>query len=190
MSRYVCAAIFNEHTVQKYCAVLGMNMAAVNAFEDRVAANYLVNRKDVQPGGVGCVGLSGGGLRSTLLQATCDDIRAAVVVGMMTTYEGLLDHNVVSHTWMLFPSPEWSRHGDWTDLIGCRAPSPLMVQFDKEDTLFTMDGMRAAHRRIAALYRSAGKAKNYVGEFYDGPHKFDVPMQDSAFAWLKSKMTR
>jgi hypothetical protein len=30
------------------------------------------------------------------LQATCDEVRAAVVVGLMSTYEGLLDHNVVS----------------------------------------------------------------------------------------------
>jgi len=57
-----------------------------------------------------------------------------------------------------------------------RAPSPLMVQYDKEDALFSIEGMRAADRRIAKHYQSVGKRKNYVGEFYDGPHKFDVPM--------------
>ncbi len=36
---------------------------------------------------------------------------AAVIVGLMSTYEGLLDHNM-SHTWMLFPFG-WARHGDW-----------------------------------------------------------------------------
>jgi hypothetical protein len=30
-----------------------------------------------------------------------------------------------------------------------------------------------------------GNPQNYVGEFYPGPHKFDLAMQASAFAWLK-----
>jgi hypothetical protein len=47
-----------------------------------------------------------------------------------------------------------------------------------------MEGMKAADRRIAAHYKKAGKPRNYVGKFYDGPHKFDVPMQEDAFAWL------
>jgi dienelactone hydrolase len=188
ISEYNWTAAFHEHTVQKYCHVLGTSMAGIVAYEDRVAAKFLASRGDVRPGGVGCVGLSGGGLRSTLLQATSPDIRAAVVVGLMSTYEGLLDHNVVSHTWMLYPDPAWARRGDWADLVSCRAPSPLMCQYDKEDSLFTMAGMKAADRRIKANYRYAGKPKNYVGEFYPGPHKFDAPMQDSAFAWLKKNL--
>ncbi len=168
MSRYAWAAVFHEHTVQKYCHVLGTTMAGIIAFEDRVAAQYLAHRADVKPGGVGCLGLSGGGLRATLLQATCPDIRASVTVGMMSTYDGLLDQNVISHTWMLFPDPTWSRHGDWPDLAACRAPSPMMVQYDREDTLFTMAGMKAAHKRLAGHYKSVGKPENYTGKFYPG----------------------
>jgi dienelactone hydrolase len=188
ISAYNWCAAFNEHTVQKYCHVLGTSMAGIMAFEDRVAARYLSSRKDVKAGGVGCVGLSGGGLRSSLLQATSDDIRAAVAVGLMSTYEGLLDHNVVSHTWMLYPNPTWSHRGDWADVISCRAPSPLMVQYDNEDALFTLDGMKAADKRIAKHYKSVGKPKNYVGEFYPGPHKFDVPMQTSAWAFFDAHL--
>lgn len=188
MSRYSWTTVFHENTVQKYCQVLGTTMSAIIAYEDRVAANYLASRKDVRSGGVGCVGLSGGGLRSTLLQATHDDIRAAVVVGMMSTYEGLLDQNVVCHTWMLYPDPALARACDWPDLVACRAPSPLMVQFDREDALFSPSGMQSAHRRIAGHYKHVGKPKNYTGEFYDGPHKFDLPMQSSAFMFLEKHL--
>lgn len=183
---YQQASGLHEHLVQKYCHLLGTTLAGVIAYEDRVAAGYLASRKDVRQGphGIGCVGLSGGGLRSTLLRATCPLIHAAVVVGLMTTYEGLLDHNVCSHTWMLFPSPNWSGQGDWTDLAACRAPKPLMVQYDKDDELFTLTGMKAAHKRIAKLYRSVGGGKNYVGQFYPGPHKFDMAMQEDAFDFL------
>ncbi len=178
---------FHEHTVEKYCHLLGTTLAGVVSYEDRVAAEYLASRSDVRSDAIGCVGLSGGGCRSALLQATCDRIRSAVVVGMMSTFEHLLDHDVVTHTWMFLPWG-WARYGDWPDLTACRAPSPLMVQYDLDDGLFTQEGMRSAHERLSAHYRRVGKPDNYVGEFYPGPHKFDLPMQASAFAWLKRQL--
>ena len=63
-----------------------------------------------------------------------------------------------------------------------------MVQYDLEDELFTEPAMRAAHRRIRSHYRSVGKPANYVGRFYPGPHKFDLPMQADAFAWLRRQL--
>ena len=152
--------------------------------EDRITVNYLQSRDDVEAGGVACIGLSGGGNRAALLQATSGSVRAAVIVGMMSTYEGLLDHNVANHTWTLFPHG-WPRHGDWPDLTASRAPSPLLVQYDLEDELFTKDGMVGAHEKLEAHYQRMGQPENYRGEFYPGPHKFDLDMQRSAFAWLK-----
>lgn len=189
IAAYNAATGPHENTVEKYCRVLGTTLSGVISYEDRVSANYLAGRPDVRAGGIGCVGLSGGGLRSGLLQGTCAQIRAAVVVGMMSTYEGLLDHNIVSHTWMLYPG-HWTRFGDWPDLVAGRAPSPLLVQYDREDGLFTMDGMQAADRRLAAHYESVGAAQNYEGQFYDGPHKFDEEMQNAAFAWLARHLGR
>jgi dienelactone hydrolase len=184
---YNAAAWHHEHLIEKYCALLGTTLAGVVSHEDRVAVAYLRSRRDVTGERVGCVGLSGGGCRAALLQATCDRIGAAVVVGMMSTYAGLLDHNVADHTWMLFP-PGWARHGDWPDLAACRAPSPLLVQYDRDDHLFTPAGMHAAHQRIAAHYRHAGRPDAYTGQFYDGPHKFDLAMQQAAFTWLYQQL--
>jgi hypothetical protein len=104
----------------------------------------------------------------------------------MTTYAALLDHNM-SHTWMLFPFG-WSRHGDWPDIAACRAPSPLLVQYDLQDDLFTEDGMREAHTRLQDHYASMGKSDAYVGQFYPGTHKFDLEMQSAAFDWLEEKL--
>ena len=171
--RYNGAAYLHEHLVSKYCTLLGTNLAAVIAFEDRVALNYLRSRKDVYPGRAGCIGLSGGGLRSTLLRATSDHVAACVIAGMMTTYEGLLSDCVAPHTWMLFPAG-WSRRGDWPDLASSSAPSPLLVQYLLDDPQFTVAGMRGADAKIAANYASAGAGQAYLGEFYPGPHRFDL----------------
>lgn len=186
---YNAAAGHHEHLVAKYCNLLGAGMPGVVCYEDRVALNYLRSRGDVIPERVACLGLSGGGNRSAMLLATHGGLRAAAIMGLMTTYEHLLDHNVYSHTWMLYPYA-LSRSMDWSDLAACRAPMPLLVQYDTEDDLFTLDGMRAAHDRLADHYAHAGAPDAYVGQFYPGPHKFDLEMQAAAFAWLKTTLSQ
>lgn len=183
IARYNAAAGHHEHLVEKYCRLLGTTLAGVVCFEDQVAVNYLRGRRDISTDRIGCVGLSGGGCRAALLQATCHQIRASVVVGMMSTYPALLDRHVATHTWMFFPR-DWAAHGDWPDLAACRAPSPLLVQYNRDDPLFPPVGMNDAHQRITDHYRNTGSPDAYRGEFYDGPHKFDSPMQQAAFGWL------
>lgn len=173
----------HEHTVSKYGNLLGTNMAGMVCFEDRVAVNVLLARADVLPERIGCIGLSGGGNRAAMLLATHDAINAAAIVGLMSTYEELLGMDL-SHTWMMFPF-NWARHGDWPDVAACRAPMPLLVQNDLEDELFTAKGMRDAHDRIAAHYGKTSSPEAYLGEFYPGPHKFDLKMQAAAFAWFR-----
>jgi len=183
---YNTASTLHEQLAAKYCNVLGSNLAGVVAFEDRVALNYLLSRADVRADRAGCLGLSGGGNRSALLNATHPAVRAAVIVGLMSTYAELLDHNM-THTWMFFPS-NWARYGDWPDLAACRAPSPLLVQYDLDDNLFTRAGMQAADQRLKAIFAGVGQAESYQGQFYPGPHKFDLEMQTAAFRWLKEQL--
>jgi len=185
LAEYNDLAIPHEHVVSKYCNLLGTSLAGVVAHEDRIAFNYLRSRADVLPDHVSAMGLSGGGNRAGLLRATADGLQAAVVVGLMSTYAGLLDQHVATHTWMFFPFG-WARHGDWPDLVACRAPAPLLVQYDLDDDLFTVAGMHDADARLQKLYQLAGNANGYTGQFYPGPHKFDGPMQTAAFNWLKA----
>jgi dienelactone hydrolase len=174
----------HEHLVEKYLNLVGTGLPGTVCHEDRIALAYLQSRPDVKKQKIACMGLSGGGNRAALLRATAKGLKAAAIIGLMSTYAGLLDHNVVTHTWMFYPSG-WARYGDWPDLAACQAPAPLLVQYDLEDDLFTEQGMRDAHERIAQHYRAAGRPDAYTGQFYPGPHKFDVEMQCAAFNWLK-----
>ncbi len=184
---YNAAAGRHELIFEKTCNLLGTTMAGVVSHEDRIAFNYLGSRPDVDTTRRGCVGLSGGGNRAALLQATHDEVRAAVIVGLMCTYAELVGRLEYTHTWMLYPHG-LPRFGDWPDLAGCRAPSPLLVQYDLEDELFTEAGMRAADRRLAEIYGGAGHPAAYEGQFYPGPHKFDLEMQAAAFSWLHARL--
>ncbi len=184
ITMYNRLAAQHEHLVAKYCTLLGTSLAGVVAYEDRVALGYLKSRPDVDSDHLGCIGLSGGGCRAALLQATCADISVSVIVDMMSTYEELLDRHVAGHTWMFFP-PGLARLGDWPDLAACRAPSPLVVQYSRQDQLFSLKGMTAAHERLGARYLASGAPDKYIGRFYDGPHQFDRAMQADAFEQLK-----
>lgn len=178
--RYDLAAWEHEHEVAKHCALLGTSFAGVVAGEDLAAAAYLRSRPDVTS--VGCVGLSGGGLRAALLGAFDPQVRAVVVAAMVSTYRDLLGGYVGKHTWMLFPSG-LPRLGDWPDLVASRAPAPLMVMYATRDELFPREGMRRAHEIVAGRYRDA--PGRYEAVFADAAHSFDVPMQERAFVWLE-----
>jgi hypothetical protein len=114
--------------------LLGTNIAAVVAYEDRVALNYLRERSDVLAERAGCIGLSGGGLRAAILRATHDLLGPCVIAGMMSTYDELIDRCVAPHTWMLFPAG-WSQRGDWPDLAASAAPAPLLIQYLLDDAV-------------------------------------------------------
>ena len=182
VAHYNAAAWHHENVVEKYCTLLGTTMAAVVAREDRIALSVLRARADTTDR-IGAVGLSGGGCRAALLRATSPHVTAAVVVGMMSTYDALLDRDVVNHTWMLMP-PGLAGRVDWPDVAACRAPAPLLVQYARDDAILPLAGSLAAHARLTAHYADAGAPAAYTGQVVDGPHAFDAAMQADAFAWL------
>ncbi|MFG1943524.1 hypothetical protein [Nonomuraea sp. NPDC048826] len=179
--RYDVAAGHHEHVLEKYCRLLGTSFAGVVAGEDLAAAACLRALPGVGP--VGCLGLSGGGLRAALLGAFDPGVAAVAVAAMTSSYGDLLDGYVAAHTWLLFP-PGLSRVCDWPALVAAGAPRPLLVQYASADELFPGRGMRRAHEAIARRYPGGG----YEGVFFDAGHVFDVPMQERAFGWLAAHL--
>lgn len=185
--RYHGAAYLHENHIAKYCDLLGTSLAAVTAYEDRVALNYLASRDEIDPNRIAGVGFSGGGLRAALLGATANRLAARVVAGMMSTYEKMLSRHIIPHTWMLFPAG-WSRVGDFPDWAGCAAPKPLLLQSAHGDQMFPETGLREADARIRLYYDQTGEPDAYRPLFYGGSHRFDLQMQDDAIGWLREHL--
>ncbi|WP_167524875.1 dienelactone hydrolase family protein [Micromonospora taraxaci] len=190
---YDRAARSHEEQVAKYCMLLGISISELVAREDRLAALYLASRPDVKSDGIGCIGLSAGGFRAGLLLGRCEEIRAAVVVGMMSTLEALFDEHISRHSWLIC-LPGASLANDWPRMVGGRAPARLLVQYLLDDHLFPVAGMRAANDLLTVTYADSGVPSAYVAEFYPGPHRFDLEMQRSAFLalnrWLPASDAR
>ena len=64
------------------------------------------------------------------------------------------------------------------------------MQYSRQDELFSLTGMMAAHERLGARYLASGAPGTYSGRFYDGPHQFDRAMQADAFEQLNRWLSR
>jgi dienelactone hydrolase len=183
IAAYNTFAADHEDEMAKSLFCAGTTWPGVFTAEDQRALDYLCARDDVDPGRVGCAGLSGGGLRTVYLAGLDDRIRCACCVGMMTTWRDYLLNKCHTHTWMIY-IPGLPPDLDYPEILGLHVPRPTLVLNDAEDQLFTPPEMHRADRILAEVYAKAGAADRYRCSFYPGPHKFDRPMQDEAFAWF------
>ena len=174
----------HEHILAKTFFAAGTTWPGIFSYEDRYSIDYLLTRSEVDPERIGCGGLSGGGLRTIFLAGLDPRIKVGVCSGLMSTLRGLLFNHILCHTWMLYV-PRLLDYLDFPDLISLRVPAPLMVQHNDEDELFSLEGQKDADSKIAAIYEKSGHPGNYKGNFYPGRHKFDLPMQEDAFAWFE-----
>ena len=168
----------------------GTSWPGIYSYEDRRSVDYLLTREEVDSLRIACGGLSGGGLRSVFLTGLDSRIRCGFCVGFMTTIRGILRNHIKcppGHGLLMY-APQLFRFLDLPDIISLHAPSPLMVQYNMEDELFTVEGQREADEKIAAVYSRQGNPSNYVSKFYPGVHKFDAVMQEDVFNWLEEHL--
>ena len=59
---------------------------------------------------------------------------------------------------------------------------------NRDDLLFPRGGMERAVARIAAAYDKAGVADRFRARIGDGPHEFNLAMQEDAFAFLDAEL--
>lgn len=176
-----------ESTVAKSLVLAGATWPGVVNFDDRRVVEYLTTRPEVDAKRIGCVGISMGGYRSAYLAAMDERIKAACVVGFMSSMGPMLKSHVDTHSWIHF-LPGLHRLMDLPELVSLTAPRGLFVQQCSQDRLFPLTGMQSSVQRIAELYQAAGSPQQFVSRFYDEPHRWTIPMQDEAFSWLDEKL--
>jgi len=173
----------HENIMAKCLFCAGTTWPAVFFSEDRVALDILARRDDVDDSRLGCGGLSGGGLRTCFLGGLDERIRCAVCSGFMTTWRDFLLRKVHTHTWMTYV-PLLPQELDFPEILGLRAPAATLVLNTTEDPLFTLECVKGCEEILKAVYRKAGGEEKLRFSYYPGHHKFDVPMQEEAFAWF------
>ena len=175
------------HTWISYC---GTSWLGIVAHDDRRSIDLLETLPEVDRRRIGCLGLSMGGYRTTYLAGMDSRVRAAVLVGWMTSLPAVLDIPRSVHARML---DAFGLHAsmDHPDVVSLGAPGcALFVQQCGRDSLFTREGMTQAADKIGAVYQSMGKPERYRWKFFDVPHQFNAEMQEEAFEWLERWLAR
>ncbi|SEI73329.1 Tat (twin-arginine translocation) pathway signal sequence [Cyclobacterium xiamenense] len=172
----------HEHVMAKSLFCGGTTWPGVFFAEDQMALDILASRPDVDESRLGCGGLSGGGLRTVMMAGLDARIRCAVCVGFMSTWTDFLLHKSFTHTWMTYV-PRLPEELDFPEILGLRVPLPTLVLNDEQDQLYTLPEMKKADAILQRIYEKVGASDRYKASYYPGPHKFDQPMQQEAFAW-------
>ncbi|MEM3967421.1 MAG: prolyl oligopeptidase family serine peptidase [Ignisphaera sp.] len=185
IEEYNKIAVDLEAIAAKTFITLGLTLAGAIVFEDMRSIDFItaVQRDIIDTTRIGCIGLSGGGLRSILLSALDDRVKCTVVVGFMSTLKDMIGSHLKYHTWIL-NIPRLAQYFDLPDIVSLHGPNPLLVQYATKDAIFPLQGQLNAHRKLEDIYKKMGFEGNYIGMFYDTPHKFDVRMQEDALHWL------
>ena len=173
----------HEHIMAKSLFCAGTTWPGVFLAEDRYALDVLSARDEVDSEKIGCAGLSGGGLRTVYLGGLDHRIKCAAAVGFMSTWSDFLLNKSYTHTWMTY-APVLPNFLDFPEILGLRVPLPTMTLNNRGDGLFTLPEMQRADKILQDVFARADAAGHYKGNFYDGPHKFDVQMQEDAFRWF------
>jgi len=174
----------HESIVAKSLLCAGTTWPGVTLAEDSAALSFLASRPEVDPARLACGGLSGGGMRSVFLAGSDDRVRCTVVAGFMSTWADFCRSTSYTHTWMLYV-PGLPSLMDFPDILALHAPAASLVLATSEDPLFTRAETERAGRLLAEAYEKAGAADAFRITMSPGPHKFDLPMQEQAFAWFE-----
>lgn len=162
----------------------GVTWAGIIAWDDIRTVDYLVTRPEVDAKRIACVGHSVGGLRTAYLAALDPRIRAAVCCGWMCSFPHQLAKHVrstIGHTKLIPGLYRWMDHPDIASLA---MPTPLMVINGKQDALFELAGVHAAHDKLAKCYAKAGVPERFKSVIEDRPHEFNAERQADAWQWF------
>jgi hypothetical protein len=80
--------------------------------------------------------------------------------------------------------PHLPRYLDYPEILGLHAPYPALVLATDRDPLFTLEEVRVAADMLTAIYDKASVPDAFAFSMHEGPHRFDVPMQEEAFDWF------
>lgn len=173
-----------EHTHSGLqCLLTGHHFARYLLWDGIRAVDYLLTRKDVDPGRLAVAGNSGGGTQAAYLAVVEPRLAAAVSSCYMTSWKQLwFDPGPQDAEQVL---PGFLAHGfDFADFALAFAPRPFQILSATRD-FFPIAGARASYQEARRAYERLGHADR-VGFFeYDDPHGWSKPRREATYRWLE-----
>lgn len=178
----------HEELISRTALTCGATWSGINLRDDMRVTDYLLTRPEVDPERVGCMGLSLGSVRTIFLGALHPAIRASVAVCWMAEYQPMARNHVRNGIGFTKLVPGLYGDLDWPDVGALHWPNALMTINGLKDALYPLEAARKAVDKLRRIYAKMGISEKFEGVFFDGPHEFNVEMQDQAFAWMRKQL--
>ncbi len=178
----------HEELLMRTALTCGVTWAGINIWGDLRVTDYLLTRPEVDAKRVGCIGLSLGSVRSIYLGALHRAVRASVAVCWMSEYQPLVKCHVRNTVGFTKLVPGLYNDLDWPDLAGLHWPGALMTISGTQDGLFPFSAVERAIEKCRAIFTKMGCPEKYEGVIFEGPHEFNLAMQERAFNWLTGQL--
>ena len=171
-----CTALNNQG-----CA-FGLPLAGMMAFDNSRLIDYIETRPDCAKGGVGCAGLSGGGLQTLYLSALDSRVKCAVISGYFYGMkESLIDMVNCPCNYV----PGLCEYFDMGDIASLIASRPLLIETGDEDPLNGPNGLKNVFTQIDIVrgsYELLSAKDRLHHDVFHGPHQWHGIQ---AIPWLK-----
>lgn len=172
----------DEEPCERLCGIaslLGISIVALHVHDTMRAAEYLLERPEVDDRRLACVGLGLGGLVAMWAAGMDKRFKAAVVAGCLCEIDDLFGSQAIPPGPTCLPA--FRRYFDLCDIAALIAPRPLLIQSGARDALMPIESARRAYCKVEAAYAAwdaPGSVSHYI---FDGAHRFDTP---AALEWL------
>jgi len=177
----------DQQALANHLMQLGQSWAGVIASDDWRAHRWLRERADIDARRVAVLGFSMGALRAWQLAAVCEEVSACVAAHWMCTRDGLLragEHTLQGQSAFSMLHPGLAADLDHPDVAALIAPRPLLLFGSPDDKLFPWDATQAAWQRLSRAWGSSPRLRTVTTA---GGHRFDLPQQQAAAAWLRQQ---
>ncbi len=148
----------------------GLSMTGLRVWDAMRMIDFLRGCREVRPGALGMVGISGGGLVTQFTAALDDRIAAACVSGYCNRFSSSILS--IRHCLDNFV-PGLGPLADNDDIACLIAPRPLLIESGTRDPIFPIAATRAAVAKLKRCYRLLDRPEALETNLFEGPHRFD-----------------
>jgi dienelactone hydrolase len=158
--------------------LLGKTTNGMRVWDVMRTIDYIQSRSESFIDGVGCMGLSGGGMTTMYASAVEPRISVSVVNGYFSTFRDSIMS--VFHCTCNY-IPEIVKYAEMSDIAGLIAPRPLLVVSGTEDDLFPVGAVEAGFAELQKIYGLLDVPEKLDKDIYKGGHRFS---DNKVFNWF------
>jgi dienelactone hydrolase len=158
--------------------LMGKTILGLWVWDIKRTIDYVRSRPEEMVTGLGCLGLSGGGMATMYASALDDRITTAVVSGYFSSFRASIvpiQHCECNYI------PGILEYAEMSDIAGLIAPRPLLVENGDDDHIFPAEATEAAFRDLQRVYELLDVPDRVTKDTFPGGHQFSGR---EAFDWL------